>query len=535
MVIKSLDLFTGVGMIAHALRGLGIEPAAYCEQDAMAIAVLRQRMRTGDLHAAPIHTDVAKFPGKDFRGKVQLIAGGFPCFPAGTPVLTDRGYMPIETVTGEEKLLTHTGSWKRIENLQSKLFSGRMASVSVNRQPDPIPCTDNHPFYARTLAAGPVWVAARDLTTEHYVGIPVDNKNKTTPDLIDNRYSWYAVTGVAFSELEDVWVYNFQVEDDHSYVVQNVVVKNCTGFSSVGGREGFDNPGSGLYKHIIRLVTEIQPNIVFLENVAAIRLDGLRHVAETLRSRGYDVSWISLRGFHVGAPQHRPRWFCLATKNGFSGTIQLKEPFKKYNWTKEPCARMVLDKTMTNERHALLGNSVIPDLVRWAFLYLWTGSCWPAAKVLSSKEWTFKKPDISKTIASKDPKEPPAIGMATAKNQVAGIVAPKGLLDLPKSRQIVLDPKKFTFTGPRNPNNTLEPHAAPVTVTTWATPRHGNTQPSRVLTLRCQRDLPTQIRFAACTPEHLRSGNPNPEFVEWLMGVPLGWTDPFGAVKKKQP
>jgi len=381
--MKSLDLFTGVGGIAHAFRGLDIEPAAYCEIDPLAIAVLRQRMRCGDLPLAPIHTDVSKFPGKSFRGKIQVIAAGFP----------------------------------------------------------------------------------------------------------------------------------------------------CTGFSSFGDRSNFDNPGSGLYRDVLRLVTEIQPTVVFLENVAAIRKDGLRYVAETLRIRGYDVSWVSLKGFHVGAPQHRPRWFCLATLKDFPGkTLHLTKPFKPYNWRKEPCPRAVLDKTMTNERHSLMGNSVIPDVVRWAFLYLWTGSCWKAPKVFAAKSWPFQRPDPKRVVLCKDP--PPAVGMATGKNEIQELPAPVGLLTLPDSRKIVLDPKTFVYTGPKNPLNTLESHPAPVTITTWATPRRCNTAPARVLNIRCQRDLPTQIRFAADTPNHLRLGNPNPEFVEWLMGFERGWTDPYGTVKK---
>lgn len=536
-MLKSIDLFSGIGGIAHALRGLGIEPVAYCERDPWAIAVLRQRMRCGDLPPATIHTDVESFPGKQYKGKVHVLAGGFPCFPAGTPVLTNKGYKPIETVSHDDLLLTHTGSWKPIENTQRKVYPGRMASVSTEFQT--IKCTDNHPFYARTVTNNtPEWVAARDLTSDHYVGIPVGHAKSSTAAYIrhiDNGYAWYAITDVVtYQPDEPLCVYNFQVQDDHSYVVHHVVVKNCTGLSSMkmAQRDGFNNAGTGLFRDVIRLVEEIQPNIVFLENVAVIRLHGLKFVAETLRSRGYDVSWVSLRGFNVGAPQHRPRWFCLATRTGVKlPTLTLKSVFKKYNWLKEPCPRMVLDKTMTNERNALLGNSVIPDLVRWAFLYLWTGSRLQAPAVLTSKSWPFAVPDKSTAIPVDMNEYPTAFGMAFGTNMTATLPTPIGLLDLPKSRQRIMDPSKFTFTGPKSANNTLEPYTKPTPITTWATPRHSNLIPSRVLTRRTILDLPTQVRFAQDTPDALRPGHPNPEFLEWLMGFPRGWTDPFGKIR----
>jgi hypothetical protein len=58
----------------------------------------------------------------------------------------------------------------------------------------------------------------------------------------------------------------------------------------------------------------------------------------------------------------------------------------------------------------------------------------------------------------------------------------------------------------------------------WATPRGGAIGSTRVLTKRSITDLGTQLRFEAGTPDRTRPGRPDPEFVEWLMGFPPGWT-----------
>ena len=43
-------------------------------------------------------------------------------------------------------------------------------------------------------------------------------------------------------------------------------------------------------------------------------------------------------------------------------------------------------------------------------------------------------------------------------------------------------------------------------------------------TERTSRDLPTQVRHEAGTPDRERACPVAPEFLEWLMGYPRGWT-----------
>ncbi len=54
--------------------------------------------------------DITKISGENIE-PVDVIIGGSPCFPAGTLVLTDRGYLEIENVTVGMRVLTHRGRW----------------------------------------------------------------------------------------------------------------------------------------------------------------------------------------------------------------------------------------------------------------------------------------------------------------------------------------------------------------------------------------------------------------------------------------
>lgn len=77
-MINGLDLFTGIGGLTLALSDW-VKPVAYCEIDRYAQGVIRSRIAEGYLPFAMILDDVRKIDGNDFKGKVDIIYGGFPC------------------------------------------------------------------------------------------------------------------------------------------------------------------------------------------------------------------------------------------------------------------------------------------------------------------------------------------------------------------------------------------------------------------------------------------------------------------------
>lgn len=80
MTLKVMDLFSGIGGFSYGLRKAGgFRTVAYCEIEPYCQAVLCARMRDGWLDSAPIHSDITKLDGKPWRGRVDVITGGFPC------------------------------------------------------------------------------------------------------------------------------------------------------------------------------------------------------------------------------------------------------------------------------------------------------------------------------------------------------------------------------------------------------------------------------------------------------------------------
>lgn len=85
----------------------------------------------------------------------------------------------------------------------------------------------------------------------------------------------------------------------------------CQDISVAGRGKGLDGERSGLYFEVSRLINEINPRFIFLENVPAIRSRGLSTVLKDLADKGYDMRWTDLSAAEVGANHNRNRWWLL--------------------------------------------------------------------------------------------------------------------------------------------------------------------------------------------------------------------------------
>jgi len=79
--ITHLSLCTGYEGIGLGLRRVlpDVRELAYVEIEAFAIANLANKIEKGWLDQAPIYTNLKTFPYRKFRGRVDILSGGFPC------------------------------------------------------------------------------------------------------------------------------------------------------------------------------------------------------------------------------------------------------------------------------------------------------------------------------------------------------------------------------------------------------------------------------------------------------------------------
>jgi DNA (cytosine-5)-methyltransferase 1 len=99
----------------------------------------------------------------------------------------------------------------------------------------------------------------------------------------------------------------------------------CQDISYAGKGAGLDGARSGLWYEFARVVCELEPRIVCVENVSALLTRGLDQVLGTLASFGFDAEWHCIPAAAVGAPHIRDRVFILAYRNGQSALPQYAE------------------------------------------------------------------------------------------------------------------------------------------------------------------------------------------------------------------
>ena len=179
-------------------------------------------------------------------------------------------------------------------------------------------------------------------------------RNKQDHAFYEDGYIWCPIKNISTEEYNG-YVYNMEVENDNSYVVQNIIVHNCTDLSVAGKGEGmvnkcdkcgcswsinFENPKvnnicpncgnidikstrSGLLGQVQRLLTvsyeeNTLPRYLLLENVKNLvgkkfkpQFDAWLNWLDII---GYNTYYQVINGKHMGVPQNRERVFAISIR-----------------------------------------------------------------------------------------------------------------------------------------------------------------------------------------------------------------------------
>lgn len=134
----------------------------------------------------------------------------------------------------------------------------------------------------------------------------------------------------------------------------------CQDISCAGKGAGIDGERSGLWSEFARIVSEVRPRYVFVENSPMLAVRGLGRVLGELSEIGYDAKWCVMGADDVGAPHIRKRMWILAHARyecgrgsfgqGIGGTCERE--LEKTEWQSE-----TVEVARPSERQAIVADA----------------------------------------------------------------------------------------------------------------------------------------------------------------------------------
>ena len=94
--------------------------------------------------------------------------------------------------------------------------------------------------------------------------------------------------------------------------------------------KGLEGEKSSLWFEMLRIIRELRPRVVVLENVPTLTVRGLSTILGALTKSGYDSEWEIISAAKFGAVHLRKRWFCVAYPSSLSDK---RRPFADANQT----------------------------------------------------------------------------------------------------------------------------------------------------------------------------------------------------------
>ena len=160
----------------------------------------------------------------------------------------------------------------------------------------------------------------------------------------------------------------------------------CQDISEAGKKAGLSGERSGLWYEYARIIGEVRPRYVIVENVSDLLIRGLDDILRSLAALGYDAEWHCIQACDVGAYHIRDRVFIIAYPSGvglhgeegaeqgagaqglscrsrfFERTIKSE---REMWWPTQPyIPRVAYGVPSAMDRRRALGNAVVPQIAK---------------------------------------------------------------------------------------------------------------------------------------------------------------------------
>ena len=153
----------------------------------------------------------------------------------------------------------------------------------------------------------------------------------------------------------------------------------CQDISAAGKGAGIEGERSGLWGEMARIIGEVRPSYVFVENSPLLVGRGLARVLGDLAKMGFDATWGIVGADAAGLPHHRARLWLVADANGIQrGKSQRGQGALRLPFRVEPPAvgEWIPEPAILGENHGVaaivdrckaIGNGQVPAVAALAW------------------------------------------------------------------------------------------------------------------------------------------------------------------------
>lgn len=156
----------------------------------------------------------------------------------------------------------------------------------------------------------------------------------------------------------------------------------CQDISAAGTGEGLDGSRSGLWTEFYRIICDIRPRYVAIENSAMLVNRGLRRILRDFAKIGFDAEWQVVQASDFALPHRRKRLFIIAYTDTINGPerVGAEQIWKGEVFTRDLRERLPIRIQAANQfigmddgisgttyrlRGQAIGNAVVPQVAEW--------------------------------------------------------------------------------------------------------------------------------------------------------------------------
>lgn len=129
------------------------------------------------------------------------------------PILTKNGYRPIKDIRVGDEVFTKERRYRKVIELNRRNFTGYV--YTIISQGTKMKLTEGHLLWVKRGNNEPVWMEVEKILL-----------TDTLPSG-EHKEDYYGITSISREFVKDIPVYNFEVDDDHSYVAAGIISHNC--------------------------------------------------------------------------------------------------------------------------------------------------------------------------------------------------------------------------------------------------------------------------------------------------------------------